>query len=189
MKRVVVITVLVAVGLVGRSQPLASAPASSQAPVPSINTRCHSSGGRPDPSCTPGAEDPRVAQANIGITICMRGYTATVRPPELPQPRGVMLHWYANILERMCARDIVVLDRFAPEVLREGAAKLKIAEEGMTATVYQLGYSRVRERMVGFAYRSTADFASEELEVPSVGIKPHESLEPGQATHSARRRG
>ncbi len=36
----------------------------------------------PDPSCTPGAIDPRVTQANIGSTICRAGWTATVRPPE-----------------------------------------------------------------------------------------------------------
>jgi len=40
-----------------------------------------SQGGLPDPACTPGATDPRVTQANINLTICMRGYTATVRPP------------------------------------------------------------------------------------------------------------
>ena len=37
---------------------------------------------RPDPSCTPGATDPAVTQANIGSTICRDGWTATVRPPE-----------------------------------------------------------------------------------------------------------
>ncbi len=36
----------------------------------------------PDPRCTPGASDPRVTQADIGLTICRRGYTRTVRPPE-----------------------------------------------------------------------------------------------------------
>lgn len=35
----------------------------------------------PDPSCTPGAIDPAVTQANIGTTICKSGYTATVRAP------------------------------------------------------------------------------------------------------------
>src|SRR5947209_1950760 len=37
--------------------------------------------GLPDPLCTPGAIDPRVTQANIRTTICVSGYTATVRPP------------------------------------------------------------------------------------------------------------
>lgn len=35
----------------------------------------------PDPACTPGAVDPAVTQSNIHTTICVKGYTATVRPP------------------------------------------------------------------------------------------------------------
>ncbi|MGH6670433.1 MAG: hypothetical protein ACRECV_00475 [Xanthobacteraceae bacterium] len=37
---------------------------------------------RPDPSRTPGAINPNVTQANIYETICVRGWTRTVRPPE-----------------------------------------------------------------------------------------------------------
>jgi hypothetical protein len=44
------------------------------------STRDH--GLLPDRSCTPGAIDPAVTQANIGSTICRAGYTDTVRPPE-----------------------------------------------------------------------------------------------------------
>jgi hypothetical protein len=44
------------------------------------HTRDH--GLLPDRSCTPGAIDPAVTQANIGSTICRAGYTDTVRPPE-----------------------------------------------------------------------------------------------------------
>ncbi len=36
----------------------------------------------PDRTCTPGAVDPAVTQVTIQRTICTRGYTATVRPPE-----------------------------------------------------------------------------------------------------------
>ncbi|HUZ27509.1 MAG TPA: hypothetical protein VMV07_27475 [Streptosporangiaceae bacterium] len=43
-------------------------------------TRDH--GQLPDPSCTPGAFDPAVTQANIQSTICQTGYTDSVRPPE-----------------------------------------------------------------------------------------------------------
>jgi hypothetical protein len=45
---------------------------------------CHTAdhGRLPDPRCTPGAVDPAVMQADIGSTICVAGYTATVRPPE-----------------------------------------------------------------------------------------------------------
>jgi hypothetical protein len=37
---------------------------------------------RPDPRCTPGALNPDVTQATISRTICRRGWTKTVRPPE-----------------------------------------------------------------------------------------------------------
>lgn len=45
---------------------------------------CHTrhNGQLPDPSCTPGAVDPAVTQADIQSTICRAGYTASVRPPE-----------------------------------------------------------------------------------------------------------
>ena len=39
------------------------------------------SAGLPDPVCTPGAANPDVTQANIAETICVSGYTATIRPP------------------------------------------------------------------------------------------------------------
>ena len=35
----------------------------------------------PNHSLTPGAIDPRVTQTNISTTICVHGYTKTVRPP------------------------------------------------------------------------------------------------------------
>ena len=35
----------------------------------------------PDPNCTPGAISPAVTQATIQSTICVSGYTDTVRPP------------------------------------------------------------------------------------------------------------
>ncbi|MEV5720585.1 hypothetical protein AB0L41_42535 [Amycolatopsis mediterranei] len=34
----------------------------------------------PDPACTPGATNPDVTQATIGSTICVSGWTATIRP-------------------------------------------------------------------------------------------------------------
>jgi hypothetical protein len=39
-------------------------------------------GQLPDPRCTPGSVDPDVTRADLGSTICKRGWTATVRPPE-----------------------------------------------------------------------------------------------------------
>jgi hypothetical protein len=35
----------------------------------------------PDPSCQPGANNPDVTQSTIGSTICVSGWTSTVRPP------------------------------------------------------------------------------------------------------------
>jgi hypothetical protein len=47
---------------------------------------CHAIGtglySRPDPACTPGALNPAVTQATIDRTICVDGWTETVRPPE-----------------------------------------------------------------------------------------------------------
>ncbi len=42
---------------------------------------CQSLNGLPDPVCTPGAIDSNVTQNNIKTTICVSGYTKTVRPP------------------------------------------------------------------------------------------------------------
>jgi hypothetical protein len=54
-------------------------------PQPAPGT-CHARGSglhsEPDPMCTPGALNPAVTQATIGRTICVSGYTETVRPPE-----------------------------------------------------------------------------------------------------------
>jgi hypothetical protein len=44
--------------------------------------RTRDAGTLPDPHCTPGATDPKVTQASIRVTICARGWTATVRPPD-----------------------------------------------------------------------------------------------------------
>jgi len=44
-------------------------------------------GQLPDPRCTPGSIDPDVTQADIGSTICKKGWTATVRPPKAQTER------------------------------------------------------------------------------------------------------
>ncbi|MDE1763981.1 MAG: hypothetical protein KGH88_07020 [Thaumarchaeota archaeon] len=47
-----------------------------------LPTTCHAINDTlPDPNCTPGAVDPRVTQDNIDSTICVPGYTKTIRPP------------------------------------------------------------------------------------------------------------
>ncbi len=50
--------------------------------VPSASpATCTMVGKLPDPACTPGAINPDVTQDTIGQTICVRGWTAKVRPP------------------------------------------------------------------------------------------------------------
>lgn len=45
---------------------------------------CHATGTdtftEPDLTCTPGVRNPAVKQSTIATTICMKGYTATIRP-------------------------------------------------------------------------------------------------------------
>jgi hypothetical protein len=73
--------------------PVTTAPAVTSlppTPAPAAGlTRSGSCHGRgtglyvlPDPTCTPGATDPAVTQATIDQTICVSGWTSTVRPPE-----------------------------------------------------------------------------------------------------------
>lgn len=63
-------------GVVRTSATASTSPASSAL----TDGSCHSVDGLPDPKCTPGVADPRVTQDNIRSTICVAGYTATVRP-------------------------------------------------------------------------------------------------------------
>jgi hypothetical protein len=53
----------------------------SQPAAGSCHARGHGKFSLPDATCTPGAIDPAVTQANIGATICRSGYTKKVRPP------------------------------------------------------------------------------------------------------------
>ena len=54
----------------------------SPSPGPTLpSSACVSIDGLPDSNCTPGAIDPSVTQDNIQQTICVSGYTQTVRPP------------------------------------------------------------------------------------------------------------
>ncbi|MGD0764903.1 MAG: hypothetical protein ABR978_01170 [Dehalococcoidia bacterium] len=58
------------------------AAAASPSPAPTLpSSACVSVNGLPDPACTPGAIDLAVTQDNIQQTVCVAGYTQTVRPP------------------------------------------------------------------------------------------------------------
>ena len=59
----------------------ASPPVTPQSYGGAAPPTCHSDGVTPDPLCTPGVPNPAVTQANIQSTICVPGYTKTIRPP------------------------------------------------------------------------------------------------------------
>ena len=64
------------------SQPVQPNQGSNQDTSYTTMEKCHAINNTlPDPKCTPGAIDPAVTQDNIDSTICIPGYTKTVRPP------------------------------------------------------------------------------------------------------------
>lgn len=53
-------------------------------PAPTVTATlkgCLYQDGKADRSCTPGAINPEVTQADVMGTICVRGWTKTIRPP------------------------------------------------------------------------------------------------------------
>jgi hypothetical protein len=77
---VALVAIAVSLALLSHSKgqintPVASTPVAAATPL-----RCQSINGLPDRICTPGVADPRVTQDNIAATICVSGYTKTVRP-------------------------------------------------------------------------------------------------------------
>jgi hypothetical protein len=99
-------------GMPGNAQGSVAAIGSAAAP----SAVCHAGGSRhdlPDPSCTPGEVDGRVTQANIHHTICVRGYSASVRPPvsETEPIKRERMRAYAMDSVRMVD---VELDHLAP---------------------------------------------------------------------------
>jgi hypothetical protein len=63
------------------SASFAAATSMNAAPSAAAASQCTISAGRADKSCTPGAFNPDVTQNTINQTICVSGWTSTVRPP------------------------------------------------------------------------------------------------------------
>jgi hypothetical protein len=86
---------------------------------------CHAIGtgldSRPDPSCTPGSLSPAVTQATIDQTICVEGWTATVRPPETitEQEKAASMAAYGDT----GSLGDYEYDHFVPLELRGGASR------------------------------------------------------------------
>jgi len=54
----------------------------TQPPPGSCHYRMSGTYPLPDPHCTPGAINPQVTRGTLASTICRRGYTSSIRPPE-----------------------------------------------------------------------------------------------------------
>src|SRR5947209_2455831 len=79
----------------------------------------------------------------------------------LPHLRGVMCgmgvlefstDWFVR-QQRILAKDMLHLNEYTPEALRELAGTYKFTEKH-TSTIYHFGYSEAEETHFGFAYRS-----------------------------------
>jgi hypothetical protein len=88
---------------------------------------------------------------------------------------GIMqfiVEWYCTAVTSILATDMVHLDEFAPDIIRSLYQKYQAdPDREITSTIYHMGLDRSERRFVGFAYRSTADFAGERLEY-GIGLKP-----------------
>lgn len=100
---------------VAATTPRAETPAPTVAPTPTpIETAsaCHLRGQLPDPVCTPGEINPIVAQGNIASTICVSGWTKTVRPPVTYTDRlkveGIVAYGYTNTNPRDYEEDHLI---------------------------------------------------------------------------------
>lgn len=79
---VVVILAVIGVGILAYSQTSHNHTRIENNLVSTTASTCQVVNGiLPDPKCTPGEADPAVTQDNIDSTICVSGYTKTVRPP------------------------------------------------------------------------------------------------------------
>jgi hypothetical protein len=78
--------------------------------------------------------------------------------------------WMQCVQSRTLATDIDMVDLHAPDALRAVCEELDCPDDE-TSTIYHLGFSPNANAYVGYVYRSTNDFQSEEM-IPSFRIKP-----------------
>ena len=78
--------------------------------------------------------------------------------------------WFEKTRSGFIAKDIDHLDQYCPNALQELWATFKSTTTS-TSTTYHFGYSKQRERYVGYAYRSEDNFISEPLR-DGFGTKP-----------------
>jgi hypothetical protein len=81
--------------------------------------------------------------------------------------------WNEFLHASLVARDIAMVDKFAPEQLQRIWSEFQAEQEKVpTGTIYHFGFPEGSDRLVRYVYRSTTDFESELWEQPGFGIKP-----------------
>ncbi len=84
----------------------------------------------------------------------------------------IVQNFWSYTNSEIVVRDIDHLDELASKALQGLWGDLDdVALEGVTATIYTFGWSRERESFVGFAYRSTNGFTTENL-AHGMALKP-----------------
>ena len=94
--------------------------------------------------------------------------------------------WYIRANSRMLVDGLEELNEYTPKALREmwaDAGDRDLIPEGLTTTIYMVGFSERSGEMVSFAYRSENNFDSERLGVPGQNlwaVKPEAQVPEGQ---------
>jgi len=87
---------------------------------------------------------------------------------------GFGLSWFIQICDNVVVEDVEHLNYHAPGVLLKlwrQFEQLNAIKNNLTATVYHFGFAQSTGHIKSYAYRSTNDFASEQLKY-GLGVKP-----------------
>ena len=83
----------------------------------------------------------------------------------------LITQWMNFIRSSLVARDVEHLNQYVPDNLKKLAENFPELDD-ITATIYHFGFSNYRQAYIGYAYRSTNGWISEELSYDGIGIKP-----------------
>lgn len=84
--------------------------------------------------------------------------------------------WFYFVNGSLIVRDIDDLNLYAPKLLSDAMARCQ-GTDLVTTTMYHFGYSTARNRYVGYAYRSTKNWESDQLQ-DALGFKPVVDVQP-----------
>jgi len=78
--------------------------------------------------------------------------------------------WLEKSRSGVIAQDIDHLDQYTPSILKQISINYPELNE-ITSTIYHFGFSEEKNRFLGYAYRSTENWKSEEL-LDGIRVKP-----------------